>query len=342
MTMQTPATPNENSLENNWGLIESSRSQMSTRIARLADSMSGIRAKQLRSISRWLSGSGGFVAALERPDVLCFCQPWVEAVLVKPEQGQLSDADKVAAISKGVCKFEIGAASPVSLTPFVYPTVAFLAWTLLIAFGSIFVLPGFEEMYAEFGIELPRTTLITFAVGRWFRSYWILFFAVMLLVPIVSWVLLKISQQNTSYSLGWIDRRLVRFNTKLSFWVNHVANLLTAGVDDSDAIRIAGRCSASTRLQGVCNGYSCQEGDHLLPATYPLINNSLLLKNRVAKIAILEETARYYRSHGRVVQGWWLAWLGRAIVVLMWLTIAVSATSLFMPLISIVSGLTGG
>jgi len=70
------------------------------------------------------------------------------------------------------------------------------------------------------------------------------------------------------------------------------------------------------------------------PGRYPLIYNSFSLNDRPAKIAILEETARYYR--------WWLAWLSKAIIFLIGAVLLYVVASMFLPLLSIISGLTGG
>ena len=108
-----------------------------------------------------------------------------------------------------------------------------------------------------------------------------------------------------------------------------------------EAIQIAGRCSASRLLRDSCiNFVSNDDTDLVNPLQYPLINNSLSLKNRSAKIAILEETGRYYRLVGHVVRGWWLSWLSKAIVFLIFGTVVVVVLSVFSPLMSLVSGLT--
>ena len=333
----------QDSLKNHWGLIEKSRATMAKEISLLADSLSGPRAKQLTSISHWLSVSGDYEAVLERPDVLCFCQPWVNAMLSKPNQETLNDFEIAAAIGAGFCLFENNAPMPRDLTPFLYPMIAFLSWLAIVTFGSIFVLPSFREMFTEFGIEVPWSTQFFIRMGGLLEENWIPFFAILLLVPVTLWILLRFSQRGKAYSLNWLDRRFARFRTKLSFWASHVARLLDAGVNENEAIQIAGRCSESKLLKFRCDVFVKEKGSRLLdPTSYPLISNSLLLSSKPAKIAILEETARYYQSLSGVVNSWWLAWLSKAILFLIVATLFLAITSLFMPLISIVSGLTGG
>ena len=60
---------------------------------------------------------------------------------------------------------------------------------------------------------------------------------------------LRFSQRNKAYSLNWFDRSFARFRTKLSVWASHFASLLSAGVDEKEAIQIAARCSTSVKTE---------------------------------------------------------------------------------------------
>ena len=342
MNTPTNQNPTPESLKKHWGLIDKSRTAMAKEIASLADSLSGSRERQLRSVSRWLNSSKGYDEVLKRPDVLCFCQPWLEAHASNPNQESLNKFDAAAAIGIGFCKFENNAPTPRNLTQFLYPAIMFLALLSMITFGSIFLLPHFRTMFAEFGIELPFWTRQIINWGMWFESYWIAVFAIVLLVPLVFLIFLRFSQHGKAYSLNWLDRRFARFRTKLSMWATHFASLLSVGVSETEAIQIAGRCSTSTNLQARCDAFAKDQKQDLLdPTLYPLINNSLALEDKAAKIRILEETARYYQSVSRIVQSWWLTWLAKAILFLILVMLGIVIFSLFAPLISIISGLTG-
>ena len=342
MSIQNQDSQSQTSLQKNWSLVDESRSTMAKEIKSLANSISGPRSRQLKSVSGWLKGSRGFEEALERPDVLCFCQPWVDAILSKPDREPLSEFEITTAIGVGFCKFDNTAPLPRDLTPFMYPLIAFLAWLAMLAFGSVFLLPHFRTMFEEFGIELPWSTQFIIRVGLWFEASWMLLFNIVILGPILLWMFLRFSQVGKAYSLNWLDRKLSKFRTKLSIWATHVAGLLAAGVSETQAIQIAGRCSSSSMLEARCDDFVQDRNQSLLdPARYPLINNSLSLSNKAAKIRILEETARYYQSVSRIVQSWWLTWLSKAILVLIVATLLFVISSLFAPLISIVSGLTG-
>jgi len=328
------------SLKHHWELIEESRTAMAKEIKAIARSLTGPRSRQLNSVSRWLKGSQGYEALLERPDVLCFCQPCVDAILKKPNQEPLSELEMAAAIGVGFCKFENSAPMPCDMTPFWYPAFAFLAWLIMITFASIFLLPNFREMFEEFGIQLPLATQFILEMGKWFEANWLTLFALIVQLPLALLFFLWLSQRGSAYSLNWLDRRLTRFRTKISFWATHVATLLSVGVSETDAVQIAGRCSASSILQARCDAFAQDRMQDLLdPSRYPLVNNSLLLKDKAAKIRILEETARYYQAVSRIVQSWWLAWLSKAILVLIALTIFILVFSLFAPMLSITSGL---
>lgn len=340
--------PDSNSLESHWKSIERSRSVMAKQIRSLADTLSGPRQRQLRSIGRWLGGSQGYDAALERPDVLCFCQTWLDALLDKPNEDSLTESEMIAAVGKGYCKFESSAPSPRNLTPFLYPLSALFTWLLLLTVGSIFILPGFRDLYENFGSvvslsdewELPWPTRFVLWVGDWFEANWWWMFIVLVLLSMLLVISMRISQRGQAYSFSWFDRRFSRFRVQVSVWTNHIATLLAAGVDDAESIQIAGRCSDSSRLRISSQDYLRGAQKYLIdPIQYPLINNSLSLKNRAAKIAILEETGRYYRAVEQVVQSWWLSWFSKAIIVLIWFTVFFMAVSLYWPVVSILYGL---
>ena len=332
--------PYANSLQSHWESIERSRSVMAKQVRSLAGTLSGPRRRQLRSIARWLAGSQGYDAVLERPDVLCFCTAWLDALLAKSNEDPLTSLEMTAAIGKGYCKFEASAPSPRNLTPFLYPALALFAWLSMVVFGSIFILPEFRAMYEEFGIELPGATVRVLVVGMWFERNWRWILVVLVFLPIVLLISSRISQWGRAYSLSWFDRRFCKFRIQVSVWANHVASLLAAGVGDTEAIQVAGRCSDSSRLKVGSKEFLKKAQKYLVdPSGYPLINNSLSLKNRAAKIAILEETGRYYRAVGQVVQGWWLAWLSKAILFNIYATVGFVLWSLYKPLISIISGL---
>ena len=343
MSAQVTYTPSPNSLKNHWSLIDDSRTKLAKEIKSLANSISGSRAKQLRSVSRWFNSSEGYEKLLERPDVLCFCQPWVDAVLAKPNQEPLSELEMTAAVGVGFCKFENSAPLPRDLTQFLYPTIMFLAWMTVMIVGSIFLLPNFREMFEEFGIALPLSTQYVLNTGTWLEANWFTLFAFAVQLPLALWFFLWLSQRRSAYSLNWLDRRISRFRTKLSAWATHLASLLAVGVSETEAIQVAGRCSASSRLRSLCEAFGQDSDRDLLDrAKYPLINNALLLRNKEAKIRILEETARYYQAVSRTVRSWWLTWLSPAILVWVVATLFFVVASLFAPLISIISGLTGG
>ena len=343
MSTQASKNPINNLLKSNWSVIDQSRTAMAKEIASLANSISGPRSRQLKSVSRWLNSSQDYDAVLERPDVLCFCQPWVTATLGKANQESLTESEMAAAIGAGFCKFESNAPVPRDLNPFFYPLIALMVWAIIIVLGSIFLLPQFRTLFEEFGIGLPLSTQFIIEKGMWIEANWILLFAVILLGPLVLLAFLRFSQRNKAYSLNWFDRSFARFRTKLSFWASHFASLLSAGVDEKEAIQIAARCSTSSKLRARCNAYTQGKNTDLLNTyEYPLVSNSLLLKNKAAKIAILEESARYYQSVSRIVQSWWLAWLSKSILVSIVATIILVIISLAAPVFGIISGLPGG
>jgi type II secretory pathway component PulF len=46
-----------------------------------------------------------------------------------------------------------------------------VVWTCLVA-GLILVVPGYKKTFADFGMQLPRDTLVAIEVTDWVTNYW--------------------------------------------------------------------------------------------------------------------------------------------------------------------------
>jgi hypothetical protein len=331
----------DESLQANWGLVDGSRKQLAAKVVAIAESVSGGRRLQLRSVGRWLNSDGGYEQVLKRPDVINFCLPWVKSLKAKAN-GPLSDveADQVARL--GFCRFCRDAPEPRSLVPFIYPICAILFGMLVLGFASFTILPTFEQMFKEFGIELPRATKLLFFVGRLTRQYWWIAIVIFCVASTTTWIFTRLSQRQSVYSRSWIDWLLDSMRPAVANWTGHLATLLNAGVAERSAVQVASECSAVSSLRSTkIDDQSYTSSGWLDQKRFALVNETLTIEDRSAKAAMLREVAVYYRSISATVGGWWLKVFAQFITWQIALAILFTVASLFMPLISIISGLTG-
>lgn len=89
-----------------------------------------------------------------------------------------------------------------------YPIIVVVAIAIAVAFLSLFVLPRFAAVYAQFHVQLPLFTRIIFAVSAFFSHYW--------------WLVLGIFVAGAWTFYAWLKTDHGRYlwdRTKLRVWV---------------------------------------------------------------------------------------------------------------------------
>ena len=74
---------------------------------------------------------------------------------------------------------------------------------------------------------------------------------------------------------------------------------------------------------------------------YRLLDHAMQAAPSAGKIALLREVAVYYWDRNRNIGDWWIQWVVSAILCLAGVLIFFGVLALFMPLLAIISGLTG-
>lgn len=333
----------DNFLESHWDLVDQSRAQLAAKVIAIASSVSGGRRQQLQSVERWLNSKGGYQDVLKRPDVISFCMPWMNALKAKSEKQPLSDSEADEVVRLGFCRFCQDAPEPRSLVPFIYPICAILFGMLVLGFSSFTILPTFEQMFREFGIELPHATNLTFFIGRLTRQYFWVAIVLACVAFAVAWFLTRYCQRRNVYSRSWVDWLLDTKRPAVAIWAGHLASLLHAGVPEQSAVQVASGCSAAASLRSTkVENQKYSSSGWLEQDKFASVSDALKIEDRSAKTAMLREIAAYYRSISATVGGWWLKVFAQLVTWFVTVAIIFTVASLFMPLISIVSGLTGG
>ena len=81
----------------------------------------------------------------------------------------------------------------------IYPIVVILVAVGILTFIMIKIVPTFEEMFTDFGLELPAATKLLMAVSNGILNYWYLIPA----IPIGIWLFIKLIRKFRHGRMGW-------------------------------------------------------------------------------------------------------------------------------------------
>jgi type II secretory pathway component PulF len=231
-----------------------------------------------------------------------------------------------------------------------YPlAIAWLALSVLTVL-SVWVVPIFREMFMEFDLELPAPTVLILKVSGWISGarfvIWLLL-AVVASYPLLRWVgLLPDSVTIWSDSLGTPLGR----SAAVARFAAFSADLLEAGLEVPTALRIAGYCTPSPRLQRAAWQLARDaERNELLPhfsLPHPLTNTVVLALrgplHEAARIRVLREVGQCHAERAQTRLSWTRGLMEPLAIIAIALVVGFVALSLFLPLIRLVQGLSGG
>lgn len=333
-------------LKDRWDAILQIRHEIASELEQMARELPGDVRKQLRSLSRWFKGPCDYEEALERPDVLAICLPLINISTAK----QISRFDIAQAAQRGFCS-----AGP-NISPgrrlvrlLLYPFLVLLASGLLAVGYSFWIAPQFEEMFAEFGIELPAITLAVLWSSQMVRQWWWLVLSCAIVAAFLCWLMGRLGRDRRPANVSWLDQKLMSTRNALASWAWHISLLLEAGISERHAVKTAGSASANswlrkTSIANAGNGQSEEQlsGESLFfSPKYQLLECTMRLPTSAGKIALLREVATYYLDRNNDFGDWWIHWIVALMFWFVGVAVLLAVLALFMPLIAIISGLTG-
>ena len=344
-------------LQANWEAIQSKRESLVDALEQISDSFPNEGKKRLKSLSSWFSQPRDFEDALVRSDVLAVCVPLCKSLQL---DGDLGDSDIATAVRVGFCSIgQNTAGSRQLLKALVYPAIVLLGAAMVAIFFSVFVIPEFERMFNEFGIELPAMTKFVLGFAKSVRTWGVILVIWLALVFGIVWYLNQISARRRPDGLGWLDLWMQSSRNALADWAWHISLLLESGLPQNAAIPKACRFAGKSWLRENSHFWAERSplnspaGEALLQnelrpmrfltnPKYQLLDHALTVPNSDGKIRLLREVAMYYRDRNRNIGLWWIEWLVALMLWAIGAIILLLVVSLFSPLIAIISGLTGG
>lgn len=229
----------------------------------------------------------------------------------------------------------------------VYPFILLLVCYMLSVFASFYVVRSFEGMYDEFGLDLPGLTESIFGLAASIRRWWAVGFVLIVVLGLFAFFVVvpgrRIPVRTRVFRIGSLGLR-----TAWVAWAWHTGWLLKAGIDQSDAIALAGSCSSEPWLRR----NSSQWADEILTGSQPfgqqprgnwqpygLLAHAFQLNDRNDQADVLHTYAAIHRDSASQRRLWWLSWVNPAVVVLVAALVILLVFALYAPLVDLIAGL---
>src|SRR5262245_13106624 len=236
----------------------------------------------------------------------------------------------------------------------VYPVVVISVAVLILTFIMIFIIPKFEKIFADFRLKLPWITEALIGASRWFVKYWY----VIPLIPMSIWLTLKLIRLNKTgaYILDKIKLTIPVSGTLVEKTIvartmRTLGTLIASGVPILEALSIVKETAMNAVFESCYQRVyeSIREGETI---AQPMKESRLVDDMVVNMIDVGEETgdldtmlnkiADVYDEEVDVLVESLISLLEPIMIVVLGLIVGTIVIALFMPLLSLLEGLSGG
>lgn len=227
-----------------------------------------------------------------------------------------------------------------------YPVIVGLIAVAVMMVLSTMVLPIFGAMFYDFGMQLPRLTSWILAVGRFLTSWECLALAgaALAAVSLAAFGYLPGLQYLRVSRLGrWFGR-----STGVAQFTRFAAELLSAGLDRASAVRIAAHSTrhpatqlAAWNLAGAIDRGAAAPAWQMRPVPATAAYALQADMPEEARVQLLTEISGCYSDRASRRLSWSRGLIGPAAILVIGIGVGVVVLSLFLPLVSLVNGLSG-
>ncbi len=330
----------ENSTTDIWSHVSGNEGEIATYLRSLADVLPRATAQRVIAVAKkmeridqrgGMSGASAQKSALADQDLLAIVSPLLQRAHDHHGDTRSASADLLADLQTGVCRLvRISNVQTSIVGMFAYPGLLLIGLIGIMIFFSQSILPEFRKILTEFGVELPVSTKTVFWVGGFLEKAWPLAVIVAALSALPMVIELCRSAGVASGFVRWIEDKMASRRSAMAAWARHTALLLQAGVDQDAAVETSMLASKRWVRSGKW------------PWKFGLLEEALKLDNNAVKIAVLNHTADYHHARHRNAVQWWASFLPPIMLFLLAALVVFLLLSIFMPLISIIRGMTGG
>lgn len=230
-----------------------------------------------------------------------------------------------------------------------YPLVlAALALAVMLAL-SFFVIPEFANIFNEFDLQLPSLTQLILGTARWLVSWQGLL--TLALFTTLALFALNANRLLPRSTIAWLSdwiRPPFGQRAAIARLARFLADLLEAGLSPPDALRIAGHCvqrarmrRAASRLATDLESGGLRRRNDFRPLSAAVWLALTAEMTNPARVHLLREISAAQAERVRVGLSWANGLVEPAAILLVGMVIGVVVVGLFLPLINLVSSLSG-
>ena len=326
-----------------WELAWQSRAEYAKALQQVSKDLPRAESKQLALLNTWFETNQSLDQLFTRPDALQAFLPVYFGVGDQTADDHLTEAVKMGLWSQERKQF--GSKHILRLL-YVPLLVGFICLTFIVV-GCLWLIPQFDSIFTEFGIDPPRITKALFGFSRFVQEFWWLLLSSPLLAIVMIAVLDRKGKNNRPVNVSWLDTKLTSFRCTLADWAWHVSLLLDAGFTQQESTEIASAaiCNGRKRREITerLEGRGLDESEYSPVAFrefgFPLLDLALQQPNHQCKSSLLKEIAKYYWDLNQNNGSWWVSWLAIGIMWMFWAMVGLTVLALFNPLIAIIRGL---
>jgi type IV pilus assembly protein PilC len=236
----------------------------------------------------------------------------------------------------------------------IYPCVIVGVAVAILSFIMIFIIPKFEKIFADFKIKLPWITEMLIGLSRWFMRYWY----TLPLFPLAIWLTLKLIRLNKAgaYVLDKVKLQMpvaggIVKKTIIARTTRTLGTLISSGVPILEALSICREtCMNMVFEEAFSRIYeSIREGESI---SAPLKESRLVDDMVVNMVDVGEETgdldtmlnkvADVYDEEVDVAVASLISLLEPIMIVVLGLIVGTIVIAMFMPMLALLEGLSGG
>ncbi len=236
----------------------------------------------------------------------------------------------------------------------IYPLAVISVAMAILSFILIFIIPKFEKIFTDFRLRLPWITEVLIATSKWFVQYWYM----LPVFPVALWLTLKLIRMNKTgaYILDKIKLKIpvsgmIIEKSIVARTTRTLGTLISSGVPILEALAIVRETAMNMVFEEMfLRVYeSIREGETI---STPLRESRLVDDMVVNMVDVGEETgdldtmlnkvADVYDEEVDVAVESLISLLEPIMVVVLGLIVGTIVIALFMPLLSLLEGLSGG
>jgi type IV pilus assembly protein PilC len=237
----------------------------------------------------------------------------------------------------------------------IYPAVVITIAVGIVSMIMIFVIPKFKSIFADFGVALPGITQVLLDISTWFANWgWAYVIASPIVFTLV-WRLIRVSEGG-KYATDVIKLKIpilgnILSKTAIARFTRTLGTLISAGVPILDAINITKEtCGNEVYSRALVKVHDAiREGESMAD---PLRATKVVDAIVVNMVDVGEETgdldkmlikvADNYDSDVDVLVGSLISILEPVMVVILGVIVGFIVIALFMPMITLISNMSGG